>query len=71
MKILIVGPSWVGDAVMAQSLFKIIKDFNPDSKIDVLSPEWASGVLNRMDQVNNLIFLQKISLKHLHENYSI
>ena len=57
MKILIVGPSWVGDAVMAQSLFKIIKDFNPDSKIDVLSPEWASGVLNRMDQVNNLIFL--------------
>jgi len=57
MKILIVGPSWVGDAVMAQSLYKIIKDFNPESKIDVLSPEWASGVLNRMDQVNNLIFL--------------
>ena len=55
MKILIVGPSWVGDAVMAQSLYKIIKNLNPESKVDVLSPEWASGVLKRMDQINNLI----------------
>ena len=55
MKILIVGPSWVGDAVMAQSRYKIIKNLNPESKVDVLSPKWASGVLNRMDQINNLI----------------
>ena len=26
MKFLIVGPSWVGDAVMAQTLYKLIKD---------------------------------------------
>ena len=58
MKILIVGPSWVGDAVMAQSLYKIIKNLNPESKVDVLSPEWASGVLKRMDQINNLIIFK-------------
>jgi heptosyltransferase-2 len=55
MKILIVGPSWVGDAVMAQSLYKIIKDSNPQSKIDVLSPEWSLGILNRMDELDDLI----------------
>ena len=26
MKFLIIGPSWVGDAVMAQTLYKLIKD---------------------------------------------
>ena len=55
MKILIVGPSWVGDAVMAQSLYKIIKDSNPQSKIDVLSPEWSLGILNRMDELDDVI----------------
>ena len=55
MKILIVGPSWVGDAVMAQSLYKIIKDSNPQSKIDVLSPEWSLGILNRMEELDDLI----------------
>ena len=54
MKILIVGPSWVGDAVMAQSLYKIILR-DSDNKIDVLSPEWSIGILSRMDEVRNSI----------------
>ena len=57
MKILIVGPSWVGDAVMAQSLYKMIKGSSPLSSIDVLAPEWALGVLNRMDEIDDLIVL--------------
>jgi len=54
MKILIVGPSWVGDAVMAQSLYKIIKSRN-DHQIDVLSPEWSVGILQRMEEVSEVI----------------
>ena len=30
MRILIVGPSWVGDMVMAQTLFQCLKQQHPD-----------------------------------------
>ena len=54
MRILIIGPSWVGDAVMAQSLYKIIKAKN-DHQIDVLSPEWSVGILQRMEEISEVI----------------
>ena len=41
MKYLIVGPSWVGDMVMAQPLFIAIKQQHPDAIIDVLAPAWS------------------------------
>ena len=40
-KILIIGPSWIGDMVMAQSLFKKIKELNPNSDITVTDPNWC------------------------------
>ncbi len=48
---LIVGPSWVGDMVMAQSLFKQLKIQQPDSPIDVLAPAWSLPLLERMPEV--------------------
>ena len=55
MKILIVGPSWVGDAVMSQTLLKLlIKNQNPLS-IDILAPSWASPIFKRMNEVNKVI----------------
>ena len=50
-KILIVGPSWVGDMVMAQSLFIALKQKNPDCIIDVLAPAWSLPILERMPEV--------------------
>lgn len=50
-KILIVGPSWVGDMVMAQSLFKELKRLHPDCSIDVLAPAWSKPLLERMPEV--------------------
>ena len=50
---LIVGPSWVGDMVMAQSLFMTLKKLYPDCLIDVVAPEWSLPVLARMPQVND------------------
>ncbi len=54
-KILIVGPSWVGDMVMAQSLFLTLKQQQPDCHIDVLAPDWSLALLQRMPQVRNAI----------------
>ncbi|MEZ5525536.1 MAG: lipopolysaccharide heptosyltransferase II [Pseudomonadales bacterium] len=51
MKILVVGPSWVGDMVMAQTLFIALKARDPDTQIDVLAPEWSRPILERMPQV--------------------
>jgi heptosyltransferase-2 len=48
---LIVGPSWVGDMVMAQSLFKLLKARDPDGEIDVLAPEWSLPIVARMPEV--------------------
>ena len=51
MNILIVGPSWVGDMVMAQTLFKCLKRRHPECQIDVLAPEWSRPLLERMPEV--------------------
>jgi heptosyltransferase-2 len=49
--VLIVGPSWVGDMVMAQSLFKALRANDPDRPIDVLAPGWSLPLLARMPEV--------------------
>lgn len=54
-KILIIGPSWVGDTVMAQTLFKLLKTQNPSVQIDVLAPAWTFPILSRMPEVTNAI----------------
>ena len=54
-KYLIVGPAWVGDMVMAQSLFIDLKRRRPAAEIDVLAPAWTGALVDRMPQVNALI----------------
>lgn len=54
-RILVVGPSWVGDMVMAQSLFKAIKKQQPDCRIDVLAPGWSRPLTDRMPEVSRAI----------------
>jgi heptosyltransferase-2 len=48
---LVVGPSWVGDMVMAQALFKGLKERRPDEAIDVLAPAWSLPIVARMPEV--------------------
>jgi heptosyltransferase-2 len=55
--ILIVGPAWVGDMVMAQSLYKLLKQREPDAVIDVLAPAWSLPLLSRMPEVRRGIEL--------------
>ena len=50
---LVVGPSWVGDMVMAQSLFKLLKAKRPGEAVDVLAPGWSLPVVARMPEIRN------------------
>lgn len=56
-KFLIVGPAWVGDMVMAQTLFIRLRNNYPDCEITVLAPSWAAPVLARMPQVDDSMTL--------------
>lgn len=57
MNILIVGPSWVGDMVMAQTLFSCLRQQHPDCQIDVLAPDWSRPLLERMPEVRAALSL--------------
>src|SRR6218665_2350821 len=54
-KILVVGPAWIGDMMMAQTLFKLLKRRNPQVHIDVLASGWTRQLLARMPEVSAVI----------------
>jgi heptosyltransferase II len=56
-RILIIGPAWVGDMVMAQALFKYLKQQNPAVLIDVLAAPWVLPLLKKMPEVHEAILL--------------
>ncbi len=60
-KILVLGPAWVGDMVLAQSLFKTLKINDPHCTIDVAAPAWTLPLLERMPEVDKAI---PLSFKH-------
>lgn len=55
MKILVIGPSWVGDMMMSQSLYRTLKARYPQAIIDVMAPAWCRPLLSRMPEVNEAI----------------
>lgn len=50
---LVIGPSWVGDMVMAHALFKAILAQYPRTALDVLAPEWSQPLTQRMPEVSH------------------
>ncbi len=52
-KVLILGPSWVGDMVLAHSLFQELKTQNPSVQIDVAAPFWTIPLIDRMPEISN------------------
>ena len=55
MNILIIGPSWVGDMMMSQSLYQQLKIQYPNCNIDVMAPNWCKPLLARMPEVRKAI----------------
>lgn len=56
-QILVAGPAWVGDMVMAQSLFISLKQRPYPVEIDVIAPSWSNPLLARMPEVRSAINL--------------
>ena len=54
-RLLVIGPSWVGDMVMAQSLFMTLKARQPDATIGVVAPAWSQPILERMPEVDEVL----------------
>ena len=52
MRILVIAPSWVGDMVMAQSLFITLKQQYPNCQIDVVAPSWTLALTQAMPEVS-------------------
>ncbi|UDG80575.1 ADP-heptose--LPS heptosyltransferase 2 [Candidatus Hartigia pinicola] len=57
MKILVIGPSWIGDMVMSQSLYRTLKTQYSDVQIDVVAPQWCYPLLAKMPEVNTAILM--------------
>lgn len=54
-RLLVIGPSWVGDMVMAQSLFITLKQRYPGATLGVVAPAWSQPILARMPQVDEVL----------------
>ena len=55
MRILIVAPSWVGDTVMAQPMFRLLHERHANLTLDVLAPPFTLPLLKRMPEVRHSI----------------
>lgn len=53
--ILIIGPSWIGDMVMAQSLFITLKQQNSANRLCIVAPEWCKQLTTRMPEISETI----------------
>jgi len=60
-KILIIAPAWVGDMVMAQSLFKLIKHSSPDCILDVVAAPSTFLLAARMPEIRQAF---KLNVQH-------
>ena len=54
-RILIISPSWIGDCVMTQPLYRRLHEKHPGCRIDVFAPKWSMAVFERMPEISNII----------------
>jgi heptosyltransferase-2 len=52
---LVISPNWIGDAVMAQPLLRLLHDRHPERPIDVLAPAWVAPVWRAMREVDTVL----------------
>lgn len=52
---LVISPNWIGDAVMAQPLLRLLKQANPERAIDVLAPPQVVPVWRRIREADNIM----------------
>jgi heptosyltransferase II len=53
MRILIISPAWVGDAVLSQPMLRRLRERHANAVIDVVAPSWVMPVYQRMLEVTH------------------
>jgi heptosyltransferase-2 len=53
-RVLVIAPNWIGDALMAQPLFALLKKQHPRVQIDAIAPGWVAPVLERMSEIHQV-----------------
>ncbi|OAM26040.1 MULTISPECIES: lipopolysaccharide heptosyltransferase II [Eikenella] len=53
--ILIISPSWIGDCVMTQPLYRRLHELHPGCRIDVFAPKWSMAVFERMPEISQIL----------------
>ncbi|MDR0528376.1 MAG: lipopolysaccharide heptosyltransferase II [Zoogloeaceae bacterium] len=54
MRVLMIAPAWIGDAIMAQPLFARLLQKNPDICLEALAPAWVAPALSRMREISHV-----------------
>jgi heptosyltransferase II len=54
-RVLIVAPSWVGDAILSEPLIALLRQPIEEPQIDVLAPPWCAPVYARMRGIRRII----------------
>lgn len=55
-KILIIAPAWVGDLVMAQTLFKLLRSkYQSGLTLDIFASKFLHPIISRMPEIDNII----------------
>jgi len=52
---LVISPNWIGDAVMAQPLLRLLKQAHPERAIDVLAPPQVVPVWKRIQEADHIM----------------
>lgn len=52
---LVISPNWIGDAVMAQPLLRLLKQAHPERAIDVLAPAQVVPVWRRIQEADEIL----------------
>jgi len=54
-RILVVAPSWVGDAILSEPLIALVREPYEEPVVDVLAPPWCAPVYARMRGIREVI----------------
>ena len=55
LRILIVAPNWIGDALLAQPLIARLRQRLPGAQIDAFAPAWTAPVMRRMPEIDTVV----------------
>jgi len=67
MKILIIGPSWIGDMVMAHSLFQSLLHTSPSAELHLMAPPHCKPLAEAMPEIQKFI---PLDIPHGEFNFS-